>query len=246
MWLDSDPSMTKLCTCWCHVTIHLIISNDKGPQHRKTEIATHPWQRTNKQSCEVDTYYLQGLCYVTVGTFAWCGLGSAKQQHWVVCSEFCLSTKSKEDLDGFWWWVVNLQRNKSSCMKNNCERVQVWEREDLRSIGFYQSTVVQQKKSSLGLQATQYAWLIYLGKTIRNINNSVMIPTYKQTIFSFPFVLFSSPPLLPFWTIACWLTSDDSYSTTMTHPRTPVLGPEGCMMTHRLTLWLTFVYARML
>ena len=44
--------MTKPCTCWCHVTTHLIISNDKGPQHRKTEIATHPWQRTNKQSCE--------------------------------------------------------------------------------------------------------------------------------------------------------------------------------------------------
>ena len=113
--------MTKPCTCWCHVTTHLIISNDKGPQHRKTEIATHPWQRTNKQSHEVDTYCLQGLCYITVGMFTQCGLGSAKQQHWVVCSEFCLSTKSKEDLDSFWWQVVNLQRNKSSCMKNNCE-----------------------------------------------------------------------------------------------------------------------------
>ena len=53
-------------------------------------------------------------------------------------------------------------------MKNNCERVQAWKRGDLRSIGFYQSTVVQQKKSSLGLQATQYALFIYLGRTIEN------------------------------------------------------------------------------
>ena len=54
-------------------------------------------------------------CYVTVGMFAQCGLGSVKQWHWVVCSEFWVwSTKSKGDLDSFWWQVVNLQRNKSS------------------------------------------------------------------------------------------------------------------------------------
>ena len=29
-------------------------------------------------------------CYITVGTFTQRGLGSAKQQHWVVCSGFCL------------------------------------------------------------------------------------------------------------------------------------------------------------
>ena len=29
MWSDSNPSMTDWCTCWHHVTNHLIISNDK-------------------------------------------------------------------------------------------------------------------------------------------------------------------------------------------------------------------------
>ena len=51
-------------------------------------------------------------CYVTVGMFARRGLGSAKQRHWVVLF-WVLSTKSEEDLDSFWWRVVNLQRNKS-------------------------------------------------------------------------------------------------------------------------------------
>ena len=41
-------------------------------------------------------------CYVTVGTFARHGLGSAKQRHWVVLF-WVLSTKSKGDLDSFWW-----------------------------------------------------------------------------------------------------------------------------------------------
>ena len=56
--------------------------------------------------------------YITVEKFTQHRLGSVKQQHWVICSGFCLSTKSKEDLDSFWWQVVNLQRNKSSvCVK---------------------------------------------------------------------------------------------------------------------------------
>ena len=104
----------------------------------------------------------EARCYVTVGTFAWCGLGSAKQRHWVVCSGFCMSTKSKEDLGSFWWWVVNLQRNKSSVWRITLRGFRHERKGVLRSIGFYQSTVVQWKKSSLGLQATQYAWLIYL------------------------------------------------------------------------------------
>ena len=52
-------------------------------------------------------------CYVTVGTFTQCGLGSTKQRHRVVWF-WVLSTKSEGDLDSFWWQVVNLRRNKSS------------------------------------------------------------------------------------------------------------------------------------
>ena len=33
----------------------------------------------------------------------------------------------------------------------------------------------------------------------------------------------------------------DSACTIVTHPRIPVLGPEGCTMTHGLTTWLTLV-----
>ena len=44
-------------------------------------------------------------------------------------------------------------------MKNNFEWVLADKRGvgDLKSIGFYKGTVVQQKKSSLGLLATQHA-----------------------------------------------------------------------------------------
>ena len=53
------------------------------------------------------------VCYVTVGTFTRHGLGSlSKYTEWSVLGSV-LSTKSKEDLDSFWWWVVNFQRNKS-------------------------------------------------------------------------------------------------------------------------------------
>ena len=63
-------------------------------------------------------------CYVTVGMFTWCGLGSAKQWHWVVWSEFwVLSTKSKGELDSFWWQVVNLQKEQVLVVKNNREWV---------------------------------------------------------------------------------------------------------------------------
>ena len=59
-------------------------------------------------------WIFEGLCcYVTVGMFAWLGLGSlSKYTEWSVLGSV-LSTKSEEDLDSIWWWVVNLQRNKS-------------------------------------------------------------------------------------------------------------------------------------
>ena len=60
--------------------------------------------------------------------------------------------------------------------------VQAWGREDLRSIDFYQSTAVQQRKSSLGLQATQYAWLIYLGRTIENMNNRLLVLSHNSIL----------------------------------------------------------------
>ena len=83
--------------------------------------ATAEWEPNVKGTI---THYWSGLrsnihhkileceCYVTVGTFTRCGLGSAKQQHWVVLF-WVLSTKSEEDLDSFWWRVVDLWRNKS-------------------------------------------------------------------------------------------------------------------------------------
>ena len=46
-------------------------------------------------------------------------------------------------------------------------------------------------------------------------------------------------PLCRLWTSFCLLIYDDSCCTVLTHPRTPVLGPEGCMMTHGLIPWLT-------
>ena len=80
---------------------------------------------------------------------------------------------------------------------------------------------------------------------------SVMTQSYRWTTFLFllhllPFVLLSPLPLFPIWTNLCWLMIVDSCCTTMTHPRTPVLGPEGCTMTHGLTPWLTLVCARIL
>ena len=95
-----------------------------------------------------------------------------------------LSTKSKEDLGSFWWQVVNLQRNKSSPWRITVRgfRVQAWRKGDLSSIGFYQSTVVQWKKSSLGLQATQYVWLIYLGRTIGNMDNRLLVLSHNSIL----------------------------------------------------------------
>ena len=54
------------------------------------------------------------------------------------------------------------------------------------------------------------------------------------------------PPLFPFHfsllycirTDHCLLICIDSWCTIVTHPRIPVLGPEGCTMTHGLTPWL--------
>ena len=53
---------------------------------------------------------------------------------------------------------------------------------DLRSIGFYQSTVVQQKKSSLGLLATQHAWLIYLGRTIGKYTYKLLVLSHNSIL----------------------------------------------------------------
>ena len=57
------------------------------------------------------------------------------------------------------------------------------------------------------------------------------------------FVPFLSSPLFHIWTTLCLLIHVDPPCTIVTHPRIPVLGPEGCTMTHGLIPWLTlFVY----
>ena len=59
----------------------------------------------------------------------------------------------------------------------------------------------------------------------------------------FSLVLLPSPPLLPIRTILYLLIHVDSRCMIVTHPRTPILDPEGCTMTHGLIPWLTlFVY----
>ena len=59
---------------WQHVTNHLIISNDKGLQCRKTELATHPWQHLCAKShaqvcagaCEVLPWHMVALWHELV------------------------------------------------------------------------------------------------------------------------------------------------------------------------------------
>ena len=65
-----------------------------------------------------------------------------------------------------------------------------------------------------------------------------MIQPYGWTTFLFvtPSLSFPLFPFHHYLCSQCGLTFCDSYCTMMTHPRTPVLGPEGCMMTHGLTL----------
>ena len=53
-------------------------------------------------------------------------------------------------------------------------------------------------------------------------------------------------PLCRLWTFFCLLIYADSCYTILTHPRTLVLGPEGCTMTHGLIPWLTTVCVCML
>ena len=74
----------------------------------------------------------------------------------------------------------------------------------------------------------------------------VMIPKYGQTFFFFSLVPYSSFPLFLFRTIILWLMFIGSDCTTMTHPRIPILGPEGCTMTHGPTLWLMLVCSHLL
>ena len=100
---------------------------------------------------------------------------------------------------------------------------------------------------------------LYLDMWIGSVACTVMIPRYGQTIFPLSYLLgfsFCSPfslylfiiavTMFPLQTNPSWLIRVDSHCTTLTHPRTLVLGPEGCMMTHRLTLWLILVCAHIL
>ena len=70
-------------------------------------------------------------------------------------------------------------------------------------------------------------------------------PIIGMDYFFFCLLLPCSPPISPLGPNSdypLWLKYIDSYCTIVTHPRTPVLGPGGCTMTHGLTLWLIFVY----
>ena len=70
---------------------------------------------------------------------------------------------------------------------------------------------------------------------------------HMDTIFFFSFLFpFNTRPLFPTWTSLLWLMCVDSDCTIMTHPRTPIPGPGGCMMTHGPNPWLTLVCPRIL
>ena len=102
-------------------------------------------------------------CYITVGTFTWCGFGS-KQWHYGVGVGVLGSVCEywvQENSGSCWWEVdkllVTKDVNENIFERNSCR--EEWGSE------FYclllQVQWVQQKKSSLGLQGTQQAWLKY-------------------------------------------------------------------------------------
>ena len=101
--LDSLAGL-QMCT-WARVGLH-------GHETDLCRMEDRSWWCWNAVCAILTFYFCLDYCYVTVGTCTQRGLGSAKQRHWVVCF-WVLSTKSEEDLDSFWWWVVNLWRNKS-------------------------------------------------------------------------------------------------------------------------------------
>ena len=93
-----------------------------------------------------------GWCYITVGTFTWCGL-CLYQSMTLRSLGFCFrSTKCEGHLDSFWWWVVTSYANKGLI-----KRI-LWV--DLKMRGWRGQGVlwllctIRYKKSSLRLQAT--------------------------------------------------------------------------------------------
>ena len=57
---------------------------------------------------------------------------------------------------------------------------------------------------------------------------------YFSFCYFLPLFPFRRLPCFTFWTILCLFIHIDSQCTIVTHPRTPILGPEGCTMTHGL------------
>ena len=102
-------------------------------------------------------------------------------------------------------------------------------------------------KSWMGLKGVKHH-----GEAASASTEAVMAQPYRWTTFLLlylsylPFVPLFYIALFQIWTILSWLIRADSYCTIMTHPRIPVLGPEGCTMTHELTLWLTLVCTHIL
>ena len=100
-WLDSDPSMTKQCTCWHHVTNHLIISDDKGLQHRK-----------NRKDYVSVTQFWKLMKSGWIGSAGpwrgfqlWEGPGETRYGKQRDCAEVA----------GPWWWSLGTSRQECKC-----------------------------------------------------------------------------------------------------------------------------------
>ena len=69
----------------------------------------------------------------------------------------------------------------------------------------------------------------------------VMTPSMDGLFFSSSLCSTFTTSFVPILDHSLWLILVDSSCTIMTHPRTPILGPEGCTMTHGPTPWLILV-----
>ena len=132
------------------VIIGAFISHERGGVqswkiHYKNCEPTETFAKDRSISTKSGQSWIRWMCWVNVNQVErdFVALDSEDSLEWV------------QTFWGAWGGQVSGVEQYASVlvMKNNCEWVQAWGRGDLRSIGFYQSTVVQQKNSSLRLWA---------------------------------------------------------------------------------------------
>ena len=90
LWFGCCPSLTHLRKIGSHAYVFTTGTNPKITArsieftligYRSNAKANQCWHWESRQI--IDSFHVT-FCYVTVGMFAWCGLGSAKQRHRVV------------------------------------------------------------------------------------------------------------------------------------------------------------------